>query len=334
MFRGIPQKIKRKIGYALKDAGALAGMNRAFFRAARGARIVVYHGICQQDHTRFNNIFLRLRTFEEHLRYYKKYFNVVSLDDYYSRRFSTDRYNICISFDDGYENNYRYVLPLLEKYEVPAVFFVTAIRQAGYDILWNDFLGILNRNGPRTLVYKGETFRKGRHNQYSSDSTGQLLVEQLRNAGFAEKAALMQDLYPLAPFREDGVPGDYWRQMTAAQLRILSDSRWATIGSHGFYHNDLGRIPIGNTAEELAASKRWLEQCTQKPVRSLAFPYGTYSPAAVTAALKAGYEQILALDYHFPEDRSNSAMRERFIVNPFISTDNQMLATIKRSYAC
>jgi peptidoglycan/xylan/chitin deacetylase (PgdA/CDA1 family) len=325
-------RIRQRMKYAAKDAGALAGMNKAFFRRARGSRIVVYHGICRKDHTRYNNIFLRQKTFEEHLRYYKEYFNVVTLDDYFAGRWSNDRFNVCISFDDGFENNYLYALPLLEKYGVPAVFFITAIREAGYDILWNDALGQLNKYGPYRMVYRDETFRKGEFNHYISERTGVRLVETLRSAGFAEKATMMRELYPLAPFRARKEE-EYWRQMTETQIRELSSSPMATIGSHGFYHNDLGRIPIGDVEKELSASRHFLEEWTGKPVRSFAFPYGTYTRDAVAAASRAGYDQILALDYHHPEDRSDPAMRERFIVNPYISTENQMLATIKKTYA-
>src|SRR5450432_480921 len=141
-------KIYRKIRYVNGDLGNLWGSNSRFFERSRGARIVVYHGICRKDHTRYNNIFLTRKTFEEHLRYYGKYFHVISLDDYYEQRFRKDRFNICLTFDDGYENNYNYVLPLLEKYKMPAAFFVTAARDAGYDILWNDFLGIISKYGP------------------------------------------------------------------------------------------------------------------------------------------------------------------------------------------
>lgn len=325
--------IRQKINYAIKDTGAVLGMNRAFFRQARGARILGYHGICRKDHTRFNNIFLRLDTFEAHLRFYKKYFNVISLEDYYAQRFSKDRFNICISFDDGYENNYKYVLPLLDQYKVPATFFITAVRSAGYDILWNDFLGILNRYGPARIEYKKEKFRKGAFNFYVSETTGLRLVETLRSAGFDEKADMMKALYPLVPFREKMEEEEYWRQMTESQIRELSDSEWATIGSHGFYHNDLGRISVADAEKELTGSKAFLENLTGKKIKAIAFPYGTYSQAAVAAAERAGYSQLLALTFHFPEDQSNPAMRERFIVNPFISVDNQMLATIKRSYA-
>ncbi len=38
------------------------------------------------------------------------------------------------------------------------------------------------------------------------------------------------------------------------------------------------------------------------------------------------------MDFHFDEDRTDPQMKERFTVNPFISTTNQMYATITRSY--
>lgn len=53
---------------------------------------MIYHGICIDDHTRFNPIFLKLKMFEEHIKFYKKHFNVISLDDYYEQKFSNDKF--------------------------------------------------------------------------------------------------------------------------------------------------------------------------------------------------------------------------------------------------
>ncbi len=129
---------------------------------------MIYHGVCQQDHTRFNPIFLKLKTFEQHLKFYKRHFNIISLDDYYLQNFSNDKFNICLTFDDGFANNYKYVLPLLAQYQIPATFFITAIRAAGYDILWNDFLGIVSKYGPEKIVYKNESYYKGQFDKYIS----------------------------------------------------------------------------------------------------------------------------------------------------------------------
>lgn len=317
--------LRREVSYALK-------FNESFYQNARGSRIMIYHGISISDHTRFNPIFLTLKTFESHLKLYKKYCNVISLDDFYQQRFSHDKFNICLTFDDGFANNYKYVLPLLEKYKLPATFFVTGIRDAGYDILWNDFLGIASKYGPEILHYNDEYYHKDRFQRYISAGNKILLGEKLRSAGFEEKEEMMKQLYPLVPFRETGINEDYWLQMTVEQIKELSDSPYASIGAHSCYHNDLARISIEDAVKELVKSKQFLESITGKPVNSFAFPYGTYTRQVVEEAKKAGYTQLLAMDFHFAGDLVDPVMRERFTVNPFISPINQLHATITRQY--
>ena len=328
----IRSKLTRESRYLVRDIKHKLGWSESFYKSARGSRIIVYHGICRQDHTRFNPIFLRHKTFESHLKLYKKYFNIITLDDYYNKRFSNSRFNICITFDDGFANNYKYVLPLLEIYKVPATFFITAIRAAGYDILWNDFLGIVSKYGPEKITYKDEHYYKGLFNKYISTADGISLVEKLRSSGFTEKAEMMELLYPLAPFKMNEPDEDYWLQMTSKQIKELSASPFASIGSHSYYHNDLARININDAADELVRSKEYLENIIEKQVNSLAFPYGAYTPEVIESAKKAGYKQLLATDFQFDADHQDEAMRERFTVNPFISTNNQMYATIMRRY--
>lgn len=326
----IQRKIYREAKYFSRDLAYGTGFYNNFFKSARGNRIVIYHGICKSKHTKFNPIFLKLKTFESHLKFYNKYFNVISLDDFYQQRFSNDKFNVCLTFDDGFANNYKYVLPLLEQYKLPATFFITAIREAGYDILWNDFLGIISKYGPENISYKDEPYYKGQYDKYISLKTGVSLAETLRSAGFSEKAEMMRLLYPLCRFKLNNYDEDYWLQMTKEQIGALSRSPFATIGSHGYYHNDLAKIDINNANNELLQSKLYLEKIIEKEVRSLAFPYGAYTPEVVDAAQKNGYTQLLTTD--FLHDTEDETMRERFTVNPFITTNNQMFATITRKY--
>jgi peptidoglycan/xylan/chitin deacetylase (PgdA/CDA1 family) len=326
-------KISRKITYAKNDIGNLWGGNERLFSYARGARIVVYHGLCEEDPIRFNNSFLTSKTFEDHLKFYNRYFHPVSLDDYYKGNFSADKFNICITFDDGYENNYKYALPLLEKYKTPAAFFITAAREAGYDILWNDFLGIVTKYGPGQLSYKGEPFRKIRYKGYVSTTDNTRLADRIRAGEFDLKAEMMQLLSGVHAFGDDDREEDFWRLMTGEQISEMAASRWVTIGAHGYYHNDLAQSGIRGAAWEMAESRRYLQTLTGKAVTAIAFPYGAYDRQVVSAAKACGFSQMLSLDFFFEEDRSDPVLRERFVVNPFVSVTNQMFATIKRTYA-
>jgi peptidoglycan/xylan/chitin deacetylase (PgdA/CDA1 family) len=329
----IHSKIYRQTRHFGRDASHLLGLDEHFLRNARGSRILIYHGICLKDHTRYNPIFLKLKTFERHLEFYKRYFNVISLDDFYKGNFSADKFNIGITFDDGFVNNYRHVLPLLNKYQLPATFFITSIRDAGYDILWNDFLGLVSKHGPAKILYKNEEFYKDRYNKYISTQNDTSMADILRSCDFDAKEEMMRLLYPMVRCVKDRPDDeDYWLQMSKEQIRELSLSPFASVGSHGYYHNDLARININDAADELVRSKKYLENIIDGSVNSFAFPYGTYTPNVVDAAKNAGYKQLLCMDFHYAHDYSDPLMKERFTVNPFINTINQMHATISRSY--
>lgn len=280
---------------------------------------------------RFNSLFLKVKTFEAHLRFYKKYYNVISLDDFYQQRFSKDKFNICLTFDDGFANNYQYVLPLLQQYKAPAAFFITGVRDAGYDILWNDFLSIVTKYGPETLEYKDERYIKN-NGRYVSAATGMALGDRLRSTDFVAKKEMMQILSPLAGFKNHHADDEYWQQMNENQIRSLANSPYASIGDHGYYHNDLSQIPVNQAADEMIRSKKYLEIIIGKEIKSLAFPYGAYSGEVKEEAKKAGFDQLLATQFLLPEDRDDATMRERLTINPFISVTNQLHANITGRY--
>ncbi len=322
------KQLDSRLNYFKQDALWQLHLDRSRINKARGSRILVYHGVCTGDPFRFNTLFVTLKNFEKQLQLYKKYFQVVSLDDYYRQNFSTDKFAICLSFDDGFANNYKYVLPLLEKYEVPASFFITSIRKAGYDVLWNDVLSIAVSYGPGTFEFKGEKFLKSRTRKYISTATGRSLNEVLRETHFEDKVEMIERF---KVFKE-GVDKDYWLQMTEEEIRQMSLSKWVTIGSHSYYHNDLANMSGRVLEEDLLESKKYLEELTGKEVKAMAFPYGSYSKEAVQQAKAVGYTQLLATEFLYPDDAKDQAMKERLTINPFISAINQMHANISGHY--
>ncbi len=307
------------------------GLNRSLYRHARGCRMIVYHGVCLARPTRFNTLFITRKTFENHLRFYKKYFNTVSLADYYAGNFDPNRFNICLTFDDGFANNYHHVLPLLERWQIPATFFVTAISNTHYDILWNDLLAIARRYGPERFRWGDQWYTQNRTGRYT-DAAGSPLDAQLRESGFNTKAELMHALEPLMAFRAHRHLRDYWQQMTGAQIRALSQSLYVTIGAHGYYHNDLSKIHPIEAKLEMIAVKKYLETITGRAINSIAFPYGAYHAEVIQAAKQAGYTQLLATAFNEPADAADPALRERLTINPFLSTANQCYANILGTY--
>ncbi len=56
----------------------------------------------------------------------KRSTNVVSIDDFFSGRLSSEKINVVITFDDGFKRWITNVLPVLKKMALPATFFVSS----------------------------------------------------------------------------------------------------------------------------------------------------------------------------------------------------------------
>jgi hypothetical protein len=66
-------KLSREGKYLLKDIEHRIGLYNNSYNEACGNRVIIYHGICKDGHTRFNPIFLTQKMFEQHLKLYKKH---------------------------------------------------------------------------------------------------------------------------------------------------------------------------------------------------------------------------------------------------------------------
>jgi peptidoglycan/xylan/chitin deacetylase (PgdA/CDA1 family) len=80
--------------------------------------------------------------FEQHLQVLRKRFRVIAVNDLVMQlKKGTVASNcVCITFDDGYSDNFIYAKPLLEKYQCPATFFVASQFINQKHLFWWDEL--------------------------------------------------------------------------------------------------------------------------------------------------------------------------------------------------
>jgi len=224
-------------------------------------------------------------------------------------------------------NTLKYVLPLLEKHKIPATFFITGITELGYDILWNDVLSIAYEQGPDHIELSGIVYNKRNDGKYIHPA-GNLLADELRKADWNAKEEMIAILGKWKTKADE----DFWMQLQPDQIRELADSSLATIGCHGYYHNDLAKIPSENARDEMSRSKRYLEKLTGRSIKSVAFPYGSYNETVIAMAKETGFSQLLATDFLSQNDRNETTLRERLTINPFITATQQLRANIAGKY--
>lgn len=105
------------------------------------APVLMYHAVGPADEIEWpKSLIMSAGLFESHLRYLKEQgYTIVSVEQLAHRLEngeSVDKY-VALSFDDGYKNNHDVVLPLLQKYDAKASFFVIN-KEIGQPLFMND----------------------------------------------------------------------------------------------------------------------------------------------------------------------------------------------------
>jgi peptidoglycan/xylan/chitin deacetylase (PgdA/CDA1 family) len=295
------------------------GITLPWVKKARGLKILIYHGVTDQNPFTCNSRFISAQAFERQLTLYKEHFHLLSFDDYKAGKIATGRLNVMLTFDDGLKNNFRHVLPLLKKHRVPAVFFVTPPKPA---FLFNDLMDVLPLVGPSKITVNGTTFKKViRYGilRYA-DSSGELMQSLFHARPPGERERIMDEVIRTTDQAAFSKYADFLELMSAEELRTLASTPGITIGSHSATHASLSSLSDDDLCNELDCNKA-IAEATGRPCDILAFPYGEYDDRVCAFAKNAGYTHLFGTErINRPADREH--VIERFTINPYISAIN------------
>ncbi|MEL7338868.1 MAG: polysaccharide deacetylase family protein [Bacteroidota bacterium] len=307
------------------------GAERWFFRASSlGYLILCYHGVYHRSSMPFNGRHIRTSVFEKHLRYFRRHFDILSLDDVFVRveegRFA-QRPTLALSFDDGYRNNLTYALPLLARYEVPATLFaITGILDGTQSRIWTDTLDMIRvKLAGQSLQWEDQIFADKGGQLYNE--AGQSIYDYFQTYACGERdnrlARLAKQQQLQAWVMDQQI--DFHRLLSPEELRQIDGSPWVSVQAHTYRHHDLAFREAAEIRLELLQGKSALENLLQHPVETLAFPFGRYDQRTKAIAREVGYRQLLALRYQHEEDRNEQDLLPRLNVSGTTTFDSQIV---------
>ena len=174
----------------------------------------------------------------------------------------------CITFDDGYLNNYELAAPILEDSNVPATFFV-ASGAVDTGIMWNDLvIETFSRSIDRpTLDSDFDFVLPQLHQGVSSEIVGNVLAE-LKYKPLDERWNIAQRLY------NTNVGGKLPRLMMTRDMVCDLQSRGFDIGGHTVNHPILQELSDDCALDEIENSLKWIEKVTGSRPFAFAYPNG------------------------------------------------------------
>ena len=240
--------------------------------AGKKARIVIltYHRVLpEQDLFRPEDI--SGKDFKWQMEVLKDHFNVLPLSEAMMRfeKGNLPSRCVCITFDDGYADNYQVALPILKNWGLSATIFVaTGFLDGGR--MWNDTVIEAVRHA------KGSTLdlREIGFGLYSISSIKDKinvingLLNRLKYLPMDERANKVEKIREIVG---EALPGDL--MLTTEQLGKLY-KEGVEVGAHTVNHPILSQIPDKVAEQEILESRNHLSEILGAEITSFAFPNG------------------------------------------------------------
>jgi len=232
-----------------------------------------------------------------------------------------------ITFDDGLKEQYVSALPVLDKLNIPAVFYVNTRTIVEPIVLNVHKIHILrSRISPEIFKNKLKEFIEERkldvdfsvalikgeqHYKYDKGEAARVkyilnfLLDQSRQDDFI-------DLMFETMIEESEAEISAKLYMDKSEVKSLANKGY--LGSHTHDHNPVGLLNEDEKVFQISESKKILEKITGQEIYSLSYPYGSKASCENLAPMleNLGYSFALTMERALNEDISNPYYLSRF----------------------
>jgi peptidoglycan/xylan/chitin deacetylase (PgdA/CDA1 family) len=237
--------------------------------------------------------------FDRQVAFAKRWFDVIGIGDLlaYARGARLPPNPLCITFDDGYKDNWQIAVPILEKHRATATFFIATTYVEDRRLFWWDRLAYMVKRSTReaitldypsamTLPLRGDGARERAFDTLRAVITGHFGIDLWRFLdAVADGSGIVLTRDDERRLAEDLVLS--WDDVRAMQ------SAGMDIQSHTRDHYVLRTMTSDHLRAELEGSREILEGILGAPVRALSYPVGhgvAADPEQRAAVKRAGYE--------------------------------------------
>lgn len=183
-----------------------------------------------------------------------------------------DRRDALLTLDDGFENQFRYALPVAEELKIPLTIFVNTIHLNNTQGLWFARVHSANRNGKATPDFWKHYTRK-------------------------TIAALDSEIKSLdIPLQfDDATAKTIYGGVSEVLLREASSSAYLNIGAHSHTHPRLTNESDDICRNDILQNKSILENITGKEINLFAYPEGDCDDRVAEIVKSCGFKAAFSV---------------------------------------
>ncbi len=296
------------------------------FLKKKSLTIFLFHGVIDRNPFKIRNYtkkHLLKEDFIKVLNDLETKGRCISLDEVYltmKKKKKFKDFSYCITFDDGFYNNFKIAAPILKKKKLFATFYITTnfidknemswidkIEQMVEKIKFVKLIYIFNKKFKIQNTHKSKIkFLNSvrRHAKKSKTNFEQLVSSIKSQIGYNDKLSNLNNILD--------------KKMNWSQVKKLNNSKYFSIGGHTINHTILSFLNFEDVKKEIAKSIYTIKKKTNIKVEHYSYPEGlkhTYGKREINLLKKNGIKICPSAEFGINTNKQNLFNLKRIFVN-------------------
>ena len=226
--------------------------------------------------------------FEKIIKFLSKKYQFIDIEDLFSGDIKDFKNKCIITFDDGYDDFTNHSLPILKKYKIKPIFFLTTETITKNNLIWTSELNYtLNQTQKDFLYFEDEKYILKTEKQKLNAS--RIILKSLKKMNNSQRVLSLEKIKrDLNYSKPKSVNMMSWDQ-------IKNISKEVNFQSHTSNHPMMSKLTQNEITFELLDSKKNIENHINKNVQYLSYPIGDYNQNVIIETSKH-YEAAFAVE--------------------------------------
>jgi|SRR5580658_1897294 peptidoglycan/xylan/chitin deacetylase (PgdA/CDA1 family) len=285
----------------VKSAAVHGRVLRAAGRFAKPRSVVLaYHSVVENPVDTANTIRIShsRAAFESQMGIVSRRFHPVTIEEV--RNFAVEGqqlppWSAAVTFDDGFADNYDVVLPILNRYGIPATFYIMVNAVETGTPPWYVRLNFaFNTTNLATWIHP----ENGRSFEIASAEGKKAALNVVWDTGAARSGSAQEQLIQKIEesLQVEPLGARSGLMMNWDQVRALKKAGH-TIGGHTLSHPNLAQVPEAEARAEIRGCKERLEERLGEPIQHFSYPHPAltphWSPQTLRITQEAGFRSAV-----------------------------------------
>jgi len=246
-------------------------------------KILCYHGVSNKKKhpiINSNGKHLKLKTFESQIKFISQKCNAISINQLYlnlKKKIPFKKKTICVTFDDGFKNNFKIAAKVLKKYKVPAIFYLCPDIIDKKEMFWVDKI---ESSIAFTKIKKIKIFYKKRNLSFNISTvkkkikTIEILKKICKKIPDKEKDFLINQLILSTKVNPSSKMHDNYKVAFWSEIKKIIKNKLFDIGGHSMRHSIFTNLSLKDVDSDIKKTKKLIYKNTSVRIKHFSYPEG------------------------------------------------------------